>query len=150
MIENKRFRKVMGFIQDNTCEGGDVEGVMDLTEIEDMLNSLNDEKLKNECMLKRKSRKITDLANFNVELMEENKQLKAKVADTDVAVEVETSKIMEKIFDLIDEKANISHKNMEEWAFKDVPAATTREYYYSGMLDACRQLQNELKEELQG
>ena len=38
MIENKRFRKVMGFIQDNTCEGGDVEGVMDLTEIEDMLN----------------------------------------------------------------------------------------------------------------
>lgn len=43
MTENKRFRKVMGFIQDNTCEGGDVEGVMDLTEIEDMLNSLNDE-----------------------------------------------------------------------------------------------------------
>lgn len=43
MTENKRFRKVMGFIQDNACEGGDVEGVMDLTEIEDMLNSLNDE-----------------------------------------------------------------------------------------------------------
>ena len=33
----------MGFIQDNTCECGDVEGVMDLTEIEDMLNRLNDE-----------------------------------------------------------------------------------------------------------
>ena len=44
MIENKRFRKVRGFIQDNTCEGGDVNGVMDLTEIEGMLNSLNDEK----------------------------------------------------------------------------------------------------------
>lgn len=28
----------MGFIQDNTCERGDVEGVMDLTEIEDTLN----------------------------------------------------------------------------------------------------------------
>ena len=33
----------MGFIQDNTCEGDDVDGVMDLTEIEDMLNKLNDE-----------------------------------------------------------------------------------------------------------
>ena len=42
MIE-KRFRKLMGFIQDNTCEGDDVDGVMDLTEIEDMLNKLNDE-----------------------------------------------------------------------------------------------------------
>ncbi len=154
MIENKRFRYV------EATDGVD-EHIIDystephfeyytLKGATDKLNELNNEKLKNECMLKRKSRKITDLANFNVELMEENKQLKAKVADTDVAVEVETSKIMEKIFDLIDEKANISHKNMEEWAFKDVPAATTREYYYSGMLDACRQLQNELKEELQG
>lgn len=33
----------MGFIQDNTCKGGDVEGVMDLTEIEDMLNELVEE-----------------------------------------------------------------------------------------------------------
>lgn len=43
MTANKRFRKVMGFIQDNACEGGDVGGVMDLTEIEDKLNELNDE-----------------------------------------------------------------------------------------------------------
>lgn len=39
----KRFRKLMGYIQDNTCEGGDVEGVMDLSEIEDMLNGLAEE-----------------------------------------------------------------------------------------------------------
>lgn len=37
-MSEKRFKKVMGFIQDNTCERGDVEGVMDLTEIEDTLN----------------------------------------------------------------------------------------------------------------
>ena len=43
MMIEKRFRKLMGFIQDNTCEGDDVDGVMDLTEIEDMLNKLNDE-----------------------------------------------------------------------------------------------------------
>ena len=40
----KRFRKVMGFIQDNKCENGDMDGVMDLTEIENMLNQLNNEK----------------------------------------------------------------------------------------------------------
>lgn len=37
-MSEKRFRKLMGFIQDNTCEKGDVDGVMDLSEIEDMLN----------------------------------------------------------------------------------------------------------------
>ena len=37
-MSKKRFRKVMGFIQDNTCEKGDVKGLMDLTEIEDLLN----------------------------------------------------------------------------------------------------------------
>ena len=42
-MTEKRFRKLMGFIQDNTCEGSDVEGVMDLSEIEDMLNELSEE-----------------------------------------------------------------------------------------------------------
>ena len=42
-MTEKRFRKVMGFIQDNTYEGGDENGVMDLTEIEDMLNELSEE-----------------------------------------------------------------------------------------------------------
>ena len=43
MMSDERFRKVMGFIQDKTCEGGDMEGVMDLAEIEDMLNELYEE-----------------------------------------------------------------------------------------------------------
>ena len=33
----------MGYIRDDTFEGGDVEGVMDLSEIEDMLNRLAEE-----------------------------------------------------------------------------------------------------------
>ena len=41
-MSGKRFRKVMGFIQDNTCEKGDMDGVMDLAEIEDMLNEQQD------------------------------------------------------------------------------------------------------------
>lgn len=42
-MSEKRFRKAMGFIQDNTCKRGDIEGVMDLAEIEDMLNELYEE-----------------------------------------------------------------------------------------------------------
>ena len=37
-MSKKRFRKLWGFIRDTTLEGGDVEGLMNLTEIEDMLN----------------------------------------------------------------------------------------------------------------
>lgn len=166
----------------------------------DLLNEYYYEIQRLKCQLKRRTRQRDELADFNVELMEKNKELqkqailfktrrkdvedliiknselikentnlqvelvsqseeveilseknkelKAKVDDKEVAVEVECEKLMQRVFDLIDEKANISHKYMEEWAFKDVPAATTKEYYYSGMLDACRQLQNELKEEL--
>lgn len=56
MIE-KRFKKLMGFIQDNTCERGDVKGVMDLTEIEDMLNELFEEN-------KRLQKKLSDCEKF--------------------------------------------------------------------------------------
>lgn len=42
MMNEKRFRKVMGFIQDNTCEKGDVDGLMDLADTEDMLNEQQD------------------------------------------------------------------------------------------------------------
>lgn len=42
-MTEKRFRKLMGYIRDNTFEAGDVEGVMDLSEIEDMLNQLTEE-----------------------------------------------------------------------------------------------------------
>ena len=62
-------------------------------------------------------------------LDEENEQLKQQ---------------LNKVFVLLDIKQKISKENMEEWAFKDVPASTTREYYYSGMLDACMQLRDEI------
>ena len=45
--------------------------------------------------------KICELLN---ELNEENKELKAKVDDKEVAVEVECEKLMQKVLDLIDEK----------------------------------------------
>lgn len=45
------------------------------------------------------------------ELEKENKELKAKVDDKEVAVEVECEKLMQKVFDLIDEKIKLySHK----------------------------------------
>ena len=45
------------------------------------------------------------------ELEKENKELKAKVDDKEVAVEVECEKLMQKVFDLIDRKIKLySHK----------------------------------------
>lgn len=47
----------------------------------------------------------------NIRLEYENKELKKKVDDKDVAVEVETCNLMEKIFNLIDQKIqHHSHK----------------------------------------
>lgn len=60
MTKKKRFRKLMGFIQDNTCESGDLEGVMDLSEIEDMLNKLNDENYKIKSLLLKKVEELND------------------------------------------------------------------------------------------
>lgn len=86
MIDNKRFRKVMGFIQDTTCEGGDVEGVMDLTEIEDMLNSLNDEKKELRIQynfIREQSNEFHRMARENANrvgrLEKENKKLKKEL-----------------------------------------------------------------------
>ena len=41
MIDNKRFRKVQGYIYDNESDEGD--GLLNLTEIEDTMNSLHEE-----------------------------------------------------------------------------------------------------------
>lgn len=62
MMIEKRFRKLMGFIKDNTCEKGDVDGVMDLSEIEDMLNELaeENEQLKNELRKEKSLREYPD------------------------------------------------------------------------------------------
>ena len=47
----------------------------------------------------------------NIRLEYENKELKKRVDDKQVAVEVETCKLMEKIFDLIDRRiSHYSHK----------------------------------------
>ena len=62
-MKYKRFVKLMGFIRDNTFEKGDVEGVMDLTEIEDVLNELyedNKQKLE-EVVLQFKEQIIKEL-----------------------------------------------------------------------------------------
>ena len=64
-----------------------------------------------------------------INVLDENEQLKQQ---------------LNKVLVLLDIKQKISKENMEEWAFKDVPASTTREYYYSGMLDACMQLRDEI------
>ena len=47
---------------------------------------------------------LNELVETNRELYKENNELKKKVGDKEVAVEVETCKLMEKIFALIDEK----------------------------------------------
>lgn len=45
-----------------------------------------------------------ELERENEQLKNENKELKAKVDDKEVAVEVECEKLMQKVFDLIEEK----------------------------------------------
>ena len=51
------------------------------------------------------------VCNLLNELNDENNELKAKVDDKEVAVEVECEKLMQKVFDLIDEKIKLySHK----------------------------------------
>lgn len=87
MTENKRFRKMMGFIfiQDTTCEGGDVEGVMDLTDIEDMLNRLNDD---NE-QLKLYNGEMED---YLARLEEENEQLKKQLDGQPLKLEDDDNK----------------------------------------------------------
>ena len=108
MSENKRFRYV-------EATAGVDEHIIDystephfeyytLKGATDKLNELT-------CKLKRTERGRTELAEFNVQLMEENKELKAKVDDKEVAVEVECEKLMQKVLDLIDEKIKLySHK----------------------------------------
>lgn len=54
---------------------------------------------------------LNKLWNENEQLNEENKELKAKVDDKEVAVEVECEKLMQKVFNLINGKIKLySHK----------------------------------------
>lgn len=76
-----------------------------------------------------------DLVKMNEQLREENKELKAKVDDKEVAVEVETCKVMEKIFDLIDKKIKEADEGFEQ----------TYDSWYQGQIDALKELKKELQ-----
>ena len=103
-FENRLNKSDIKFNTLNPVWDNEKETALNVFEMIDLLNELT-------CKLKRTERGRTELAEFNVELMEKNKELKAKVDDKEVAVEVETCKVMEKIFDLIDEKIKLySHK----------------------------------------
>jgi len=69
------------------------------------------------------------------DLEKENKELKAKVDDKEVAVEVETCKVMEKIFDLIDKKIKEADEGFEQ----------TYDSWYQGQIDALKELKKELQ-----
>ena len=73
--------------------------------------------------------KICELLN---ELNDENKELKAKVDDKEVAVEVECEKLMQKVFDLIDE-------TIEYYSDK-------YELYDTNAIDVLEELKKELQE----
>ena len=118
MIENKRFRKVMGFIQDNTCEGGDVEGVMDLTEIEDMLNSLNDENKELRIQynhIREQSNEFHRIARENInrvgQLEKENKELKAEMEQSDlISKDIVCADIQHELLKVTDENKELKSK----------------------------------------
>lgn len=68
-MNEKQFRKVMGFIQDTTYERGDVIGMMDLTEIEYLLNE-------QQSIIRKDEISIETMMSNMEKLEEENKQLK--------------------------------------------------------------------------
>lgn len=77
------------------------------------------------------------------ELHDENKELKTKVDDKEVAVEVETCKVMEKIFDLIDRKIKDYNQQLDDEDIDDNLA-----YYMNvkGHIEAFKELKKELQE----
>ena len=80
-MNKKRFRKVMGFIKDNTCEKGDVEGLMDLTEIEDMLNELVEDIDNGKNDYRELFINYVYLQEKNIELQEEIVELRKKIKE---------------------------------------------------------------------
>jgi len=74
---------------------------------EEVLNRLNDLNDKNKVLKDRRYEDINDLSVIIMKykaLEEENKELKKKVDDKEIAVEVEICKAIEKIFALINKK----------------------------------------------
>ena len=80
------------------------------------------------------------------ELDSENKKLKAKVDDKEVAVEVECEKLMQKVFDLIEERIkHYSHKPVS------APISQPMSINFDADMDRLARLSElqDLKEELQ-
>lgn len=91
--------------------------------IVELLNSLNDE---------------------NEQLKQENKELKAKVDDKEVAVEVECEKLMQKVFDLIDEKVDELEKRYKfgQEVYKGCPMHNIR-FGINTLKELKKELQND-------
>lgn len=68
-MNEKQFRKVMGFIQDTTYERGDVIGMMDLTEIEYLLNE-------QQSIIRKDKISIETMMSNMEKLEKENEQLR--------------------------------------------------------------------------
>lgn len=94
----------MGYIRDNAFEGDDMEGVMDLSEIEDMLNKLFEEngqlKFENETLKSNYQKEIQSSIDFcnaysktNSELLEEIEKLEQKIKDKNTYQRVLEAKI---------------------------------------------------------
>lgn len=82
--------------------------------------------------------RINGLFDKSKRLEKENKELKSKVDDKQVAVEVETCKIMEKVFALINDKiifVNACEENSQ----------IQNDDYYRGALEILELLKKELK-----
>lgn len=99
----------------------------------DELNELNNE---NE-QLKRADN-LCECETEIMKLKEKFKELKSKVDDKEVAVEVETEKLMEKIFSLIDEKI--------KYAEKCYANERSDKSYYRGQLRLLKELKKEILE----
>ena len=64
-----------------------LDNSLDGDEVVVLLNDYDSATQKLECQLKRRTRQRNELAEFNVELMEENKQLKSALSDLDWSYE---------------------------------------------------------------
>ncbi len=92
MTENKRFKvyKVIGSFHEWSIE-----------------DTVDDKIVFGSIIHKYEADRLCECLNS---LADENKELKAKVDDKEVAVEVECEKLMQKVFDLIDEKIKYYRK----------------------------------------
>lgn len=75
-MSEKRFIKVLGFIQDTTGEYGDVVGLMDLSEIEEVMNKLCEENCQLEKEREKDAKEFSRLFRTAYGLKDENDYLK--------------------------------------------------------------------------